>query len=149
MAVNEGTVDAPPDVVFAVLLDPYCYEHWVVGNRYVRGVDPDWPAPRSQFHHNVGFGPFNTSDSTMAIEVEPPRRLVLEARALPVGVARVEITIEPLDGGRSRVRLVETPVRGPMARIHNPAQDLLIRLRNVECLRRLRHLAEDRVRTAA
>jgi hypothetical protein len=33
-------------------------------------------------------------DTTVAIEIEPGQRLVLEARGWPVGKARVEITVD-------------------------------------------------------
>ena len=144
MAIRETTVDAPAQAVFDVLLDPDAYEHWVVGNRAVRAVDADWPRVGSRFHHNVGLGPLNTSDSTTIVELDAPRRLVLRARAMPVGVARVEVTVDPAGDGRSRLRLAERPVEGPMARVHNPVFDLVIGLRNDECLRRLRRLAEQR-----
>ena len=88
MARNSTTVNAPPQIVFDVLADPCAYEHWVVGNKAVRHFDDAWPAPGAEFHHTVGFGPVATKDKTTVVEAEPARRLVLEARAMPVGIAR-------------------------------------------------------------
>ena len=38
--------------------------------------------------------------------------------------------------------LVETPVKGPGARLHNPISEAVLRRRNVECLLRLAAMAE-------
>lgn len=149
MGTVSTEVNATPEAIFAVLLDPQCYEHWVVGNRCVRGVDEDWPAVGSRFHHNVGFGPINASDSTKIVERDDPRRLVLEARAWPVGVARVALELQPLPEGRTRLTLSERPIRGPVARFHNRLQDRLINLRNRECLRRIERLVHERAGAAA
>jgi hypothetical protein len=99
-------------------------------------VEGDWPAAGSRFFHTVGVGPIKTKDNTKVIEVEPGRRLVLEARARPAGVAKVIFTLHPVDGG-TEVEIEEYPVRGVAKAIHNPVQDGLIKLRNVETLRRL------------
>ena len=48
------------------------------------------------------------------------------------------------DGAGSRVDMREEPI-SPGARLtHNPAMDLLVKLRNAESLRRLAALCEDR-----
>ena len=148
MARNTTTVDVEARKVFDVLTDPYSYEHWVVGSRTVRGVDADWPKEGSRFHHNVGFGPINTSDNTKILEIDPPWRLVLEARARPAGVAKVVLTLEP-DGMKTKLTIEEAPIRGLAARLHNPLFDLLIKVRNVESLRRLKKLAEERQTTSS
>ena len=145
MARNSIVADVEPQRVFDVLLDPYTYEHWVVGNRTVRGVDANWPEEGSRFHHNVGMGPINTDDTTKVLEIDRPWRLVLEARARPAGVAKVALTLEPLDRStRTKITIQEEPIRGLAKAWHNPVFDALIKLRNVECLRRLKHLAEER-----
>ncbi len=136
MSKNHHTIDATPDEVFAVLADARTYEHWVVGCADIRAVDGDWPAVGSKFFHTVGVGPIKTKDNTAVVEVEPGRKLVLEARARPAGVAKVIFTLTPVDGG-TEVEIDEYPVRGVAKTIHNPIQDGLIKLRNVETLRRL------------
>lgn len=143
MSRNHITVNAAPRVVFDVLSDPRTYEHWVVGNKQVRDFDPAWPKPGTELHHNVGFGPVATKDKTVAVEAEEPRRLVLHARAMPVGVALVTLELQP-DGTGTRVTMEEHPVKGPLLKVWNPVLDRLTWLRNVESLRRLKHLAEDR-----
>jgi uncharacterized protein YndB with AHSA1/START domain len=136
MSTNRQTIDATPDEVFAVLADAHSYVHWVVGCDDIRAVEGEWPAAGSRFFHTVGVGPIKTKDNTKVIEVDPGRRLVLEARARPAGVAKVIFTLHPVDGG-TEVEIEEYPVRGVAKAIHNPVQDGLIKLRNVETLRRL------------
>jgi uncharacterized protein YndB with AHSA1/START domain len=140
MAKNSLTIDAPPAEVWAVLADARTYEHWVVGCDDIRAVEGDWPAVGSRFFHTVGVGPVKTKDNTVVVESEPNERLVLEARARPAGVARVIFTLEQVTGQASTgttVTIDEFPVKGVAKVIDNPIQDGLIRVRNVETLRRL------------
>lgn len=136
MATNRHTINATPEEIFAVLADAFSYEHWVVGCADIRAVEGDWPAVGSKFFHTVGLGPIKTNDSTEVVEVEPARRLVLAARARPAGVARVVFTLTPNTGG-TEVAIEEYPIRGAAKVIDNPVQDLLIKVRNSETLRRL------------
>lgn len=145
MAENRAHVDAPPETVFEVLRDPASYSIWVVGSKHIRGVDPDWPSPGSKLHHTVGWGPIEDHDSTEVLAIEPPRRLVLEARAWPFGTAEVEITLER-EGAGTALRISETPRQGPAARFDGRLMDLGIHLRNVVSLRRLCRWAEERHR---
>ena len=137
--VRETT--ASPERVFEVLSDPENYGHWVVGSRFIRGADPGFPATGTRFYHQVGFGPIRINDNTEVLESDPPRRLVLKAKARPAGVARVELDLVRLTGG-TKIVMREEPA-SPMSRLaHNPAADLLLHGRNVESLRRLAELAE-------
>jgi hypothetical protein len=75
------------------------------------------------------------------VHADAPNRLVLRARARPTGVARVQIDIAA-SGDGSEVTIIEVPIEGPPAALHNPLQDWLIDRRNREGLRRLKQLAE-------
>jgi uncharacterized protein YndB with AHSA1/START domain len=141
MARTSIHVSAPPEAVFAVLSDPYTYEHWVVGCKQIRGVEGAWPEQGSTFHHAVGIGPITVKDATTVVDVDAPYRLVLRARARPTGVARVQIAVDA-QGDGSEVTIAEVPIEGPPAVLHNPVQDWLIDRRNREALRRLKQLAE-------
>lgn len=143
MARNEIAVDATPEQVFAVLADPYCYADWVVGAKAVRAADPAWPQPGTLLHHKVGAGPVELRDNTKVLDCDPPWVLVLEARARPLGVAEVRIEVDA-DGEGSRVVLHEYVVRPLALRVLSPLVDLAIKARNVESLRRLKALAEQR-----
>jgi uncharacterized protein YndB with AHSA1/START domain len=142
MSLNEITVDAPPPAVWDVLADPPSYEEWVVGNKAVRDHDSNWPAPGSEFHHTVGFGPFAVKDKSVTLEAQAPRRLVMNVRVLPVGHGVVTFELQE-NGGATLVRMEEHGAGGPVKLLW-PVLDPLAKLRNAETLRRLKRLAENR-----
>lgn len=134
----------PPERVFAVLSDPRSYGHWVVGADTIRDADPSWPAEGSRFYHRVGMGPLKLNDHTEVLEVDPPRKLVLHARARPLGTAKVTLLLSP-QGDATRVTMREE-AGDPLSRLAiNPLTDWLVHHRNVESLRRLKGIAETRV----
>jgi uncharacterized protein YndB with AHSA1/START domain len=146
MSFNEITVEVPPQAVWDVLADPPSYEYWVVGNKEVRGYDPHWPAAGTEFRHTVGFGPARVKDTSVSLEAEALRRLVMRVRALPIGKGVVSFELEPIrSGSATLVRMGEQIDAGP-ARFIAPIIEPLTHLRNAESLRRLRRLAEDRYR---
>lgn len=144
MSLNEMTVDVPVPVVWGILADPPTYEEWVVGNKRVRRHDPHWPDPGAEFHHTVGVGPLAVKDKTVVLEAMPPRRLVMQVRALPVGVGIVTFELEEA-GSATTVRMRERADSGP-AKLLAPVLNRLVHLRNAETLRRLRRCAEARHR---
>ena len=129
--------------VFDVLRDGETYGDWVVGTRKTREVAPEWPAEGTAIHYTVGYRPVRKDGVTTSMAYEPDRRLALEAHAWPAGTAGIEISAEPR-GGDTMVSIDEAPLRGPAALVHNPVADLLIKVRNVETLRRLERLARRR-----
>lgn len=132
------TMKAAPEAVFAVLADPWTYPDWLVGCKEIRAVDDGWPAPGTRFHHRVGIvGPLTLEDHTKVLECEPGRRLLLEARARPAGVASVEFVLGDDDAGGTVLTLHEAPVRGVAARLHNPLLDALVKARNEKSLKGL------------
>jgi Polyketide cyclase / dehydrase and lipid transport len=139
-------IGASADEIFQVLADGWSYSSWVVGAAHTRDVDPEWPAVGSRLHHRVGPWPVSIDDRTRVVAMEPGRLLELDARAWPVGAARVRVTLEPLDADRTRVRMAEY-LTSPRAR-HLPRalQDLVLVPRNRECLARLDDLAVHRIR---
>jgi uncharacterized protein YndB with AHSA1/START domain len=144
MAINHTQLNVPPERVFAVLADPNAYGDWVVGSDTIRDADANWPAAGSRFYHRVGVGPFKVNDHTEVVEVDPSRKLVLHARARPVGTALVTMLLEPRDGG-TWVTMRET-AGDALSRIGiNPLTDWLVHLRNNESLRRLQRIAETGV----
>ena len=144
MARTETLTTATPQDVWDVLMDPESYGHWVVGSSHIRDADPDWPRVGSRFHHSVGMRPLTLSDHTIVLEIDPPRRLVLKAKARPLGTARVEMRLHP-SGGGTQIVMLEDP-GDPISKLlfGNPLAHRLLRWRNVESLRRLRRLAEER-----
>jgi Polyketide cyclase / dehydrase and lipid transport len=129
--------------IFAVLRDGWIYPVWVVGASRMRDVDNGWPAPGTKLHHSFGIWPLVIDDTTEVLEIEPDRRLVLEARGWPVGKARVEITVQP-DGDDSLVSIAEDVTEGPARLVPEPIRLAGMDVRNRESLRRLAYLAENR-----
>jgi uncharacterized protein YndB with AHSA1/START domain len=143
VARNETHIDASPERVFAVLADWRAYGEWIVGTRAIRGADPEFPAAGTRFHHRVGVGPLTLDDDTTVVEVDPPRKLVLRARARPLGTAIVELLLEEERTG-TRLVLREDPGDALTALLFQPLTHLLVRNRNHTALRRLKELCETR-----
>jgi uncharacterized protein YndB with AHSA1/START domain len=143
MALVHRDFNVPPEVAFQVFEDGWLYALWVVGTSHIRDVDDEWPAVGSHIYHAFGAWPFVVRDQTEVLENDAPHRLVLQARAWPAGQARIELTLEPRDGG-CRLYLDEYPVSGLGKALHNPLADKALHRRNVETLNRLAPLVEHR-----
>jgi hypothetical protein len=91
----------------------------------------------------VGIGPLKLNDNTEVLEVIEPVHLVLQARARPLGTARVILDLIDL-GDRTQVTMTEGPGDRFSRLLHNPVADFLLRRRNNEALRRLERLAVER-----
>lgn len=139
-------VEAPVDAVWAVLADGWQYATWVVGASRVRAVDAGWPGAGSRLHHSFGPWPAVISDATVSELDDAPHRLVLRARAWPVGAALVEIDVVPDGPGTCTVSISEDAVSGPGRLVPMTLRQSLILPRNREALRRLGYLAEGRHR---
>jgi NAD(P)-dependent dehydrogenase (short-subunit alcohol dehydrogenase family)/uncharacterized protein YndB with AHSA1/START domain len=142
MARNRVHIHAAPEEVFAVLADPERYPEWVVGADKVRGYDEEFPQVGSRFHHKVGPGPINIRDYSEVLEVDPPRRLVMKAKARPLGTATIALDLRESAGG-TEVRMQERAGdRLTSLVVSNPVADTALRLRNAEALSRLKRLVE-------
>ena len=86
------------------------YGYWVVGSKFIRDVDDDWPAVGSAFHHKVGVGPLTINDHSQIVEARRPRLFRLRVKGRPAGTAivTVEMNPRPADGG-TLVRFSENP----------------------------------------
>lgn len=135
--------DCPPDQVFAVLADGWLYPTWVVGASRMRDVDESWPAEGAKLHHSVGAWPALIDDTTSVLEWNPPTQMVLKARAWPAGSAIVRLTVEA-SGAGCLVTMEEDAVEGPARLLPKPLRSAAIRVRNVETLKRLAYIAENR-----
>ncbi len=138
MALNNVYVDAPPEAVYDVLGDPRHYANWVMGASATRRFEGRWPDRGSVLHHTQMLV---IRDTTQVLESERRVRLLLEARARPVVVSRVDIRVRPEPGG-TRVVLEEHVTGGMMAALPRRLADVLLHARNQESLRRLKCLAE-------
>ena len=124
--------------MFEVLSDPRLYGNWVVGASTTRRVDGRWPEVGSVLHHSQML---LIHDTTTVRECEPGRRIVLEARARPLVVADVTVTLEP-DGDGTRIVLEETVTGGLAGVLPGAVSDALIEFRNSEAVKRLKRLTE-------
>ncbi|HEX6152073.1 MAG TPA: SDR family NAD(P)-dependent oxidoreductase [Solirubrobacterales bacterium] len=142
MARNRVHIHATPEEVFAVLSDPENYPKWVVGADKIRDYDEEFPEVGSRFHHEVGPGPVNVRDHSEVLEVDAPRRLVLKAKARPLGTATIALDLEESEGG-TELLMEETPGdRLTSVFAGNPVADTALRVRNAEALSRLKRLVE-------
>lgn len=142
MARNRVHIDASPEEVFAVLSDACCYPKWVVGAAGVRDYDENFPAVGSRFHHKVGSWPLGVKDHTEVLELDPPRRIALKAKARPLGTATIEIEIEASAGGTGLTMEERPGDRLTTLVAGNPLADTALRVRNAEALTRLKRLVE-------
>jgi uncharacterized protein YndB with AHSA1/START domain len=151
MARGETFIAAPQQEVFELLADPRTYEDWVVGSRLIRAADENWPAPGAGFDHQVGVPPLVISDETVVLASDPPRCLEVHAKARPLPSALVRFELRPEasrgPGGRriegTRVTMIENFANPLLNLMAGPLGHGAMRLRNRECLRRLRALAEN------
>jgi uncharacterized protein YndB with AHSA1/START domain len=141
MATNSTQIAASPDEVFAALANPENYGDWVVGSDTIRDADPTWPRVGSRFHHRIGFGLVKVSDHTEVLDVDAPHRLVMLARARPLGTARITMLLVAREGG-TQVTMIEVAGDQLSALVFNRLTDPLVHLRNVESLRRLKRIVE-------
>jgi uncharacterized protein YndB with AHSA1/START domain len=141
MATNSRTFAASREAVWRVLIDGRAYASWVVGTSAIRDVDNHWPAVGSRLHYRVGRGRLRHDGDTEVLSVDEGKCLELEAHAWPLGTVRIELRLEEGPDDGCRVVMVEHPAQGSAAALHNPVGDALLKLRNVEALRRLDKLA--------
>jgi uncharacterized protein YndB with AHSA1/START domain len=141
MSVVRQTIDAPLEHVFSALRDPRTYPQWLIGAKEIRDIDDGWPEPGTRFHHRVGIvGPLTVADTTKSLEVDPPRRLVLEVRARPLGRGRVTFTLRPAGAG-TEVVIVERPI-GALSGLR-AFLDPMLTARNTASLQKLAGAIED------
>lgn len=141
MARNDTYIAAPPSRVYAVLSEPDGYGHWVVGSREIHTADGDWPAVGSKFEHTSGPPVLGPNDHTEVTDTVAPVMLELHARTGPYPSARVTLYLQP-EGEGTRVTMIEDPASPALNVLIGPLGHGLIKLRNVESLRRLKELAE-------
>jgi len=143
MSVNERIVNASPEAVWEVLSDGWLYPLWVVGATRMRDVDASWPAVGARLHHSVGTWPAVLDDDTEVLEVQPVKRLVLQARAWPTGEATVVLELTP-SGAGTKITMKEDATTGPGRLVPGPLRTPMLKWRNTEALRRLALVVEGR-----
>jgi uncharacterized protein YndB with AHSA1/START domain len=143
MSVNSRVIKTTPEQVWNVLSDGWLYPVWVVGATRMRDVDESWPQVGAKLHHSAGVWPLVVSDDTEVLECEPRSMLRLRARGSFLGEAEVVLTLSA-SGAHTLVEIREDAVSGPGTLVPEPLRDPMIKIRNVETLRRLAFIAEHR-----
>jgi len=145
MSVISRVIKSTPENVWNVLCDGWLYPVWVVGATRMRDVDEAWPEVGSKLHHSAGVWPLTISDDTEVLACEPGSMLRLRARGSFLGEAEVLLRLAP-SGAHTLVEIHEDPVAGPGTLVPQPVRAPIIKIRNVETLRRLAFIAEHRTR---
>jgi hypothetical protein len=143
MSTNRRLVKASVDEVWKVLADGWLYPLFVVGATRMRDVDDHWPEVGAELHHSVGVWPVMLDDTTTVVDAERPSMLRLRARAWPGGEAEVVFRLHP-QGSETEVEIQEDAVSGPGRLVPKPLRNPPLAWRNVETLRRLAFIAENR-----
>jgi uncharacterized protein YndB with AHSA1/START domain len=136
-------MSATPAKVWDVLSDGWLYPVWVVGASRMREVDDHWPQVGSRLHHSVGLWPALMDDNTEVLQATPKSLLQLRARAWPSGEAQVTMRLRA-QGSQCEVTIEEDAVKGPGVLVPKPLRDVPLAWRNIETLRRLAYIAENR-----
>ncbi len=143
MSRNTRTVHATREQVWEVLSDGWLYPLWVVGASRMREVDDAWPAVGAELHHSVGVWPALLDDTTQVLEARPLSLLRLRARGWPAGEAEVVIHLDEAPDGTT-LTIEEDVVSGPGKLVPSPLRQPPLAWRNVETLRRLAFVVENR-----
>lgn len=143
MSTTTRLMKASVDQVWEVLCDGWLFPLWVVGSSRMREVDDTWPAVGSRLHHSVGTWPLLLDDNTEVLACDPRSQLKLRARAWPAGEAEVVVHLRPR-GADTEIVIEEQAVSGPGGLTPKLLQDPLLNWRNVETLRRLAFVVENR-----
>lgn len=147
MAYTSRTINAPIEVVWDILIDPYTYPDWLIGAEAIRDLDDAWPAIGSRFHHRVGIGWLSIPDHSEVVDVIEPELLRLAVRARPF-VSAVATFRLVRDGNFTVVAIEEEPSVNVIGTIVRPLMDPMIHVRNHRSLRRLDHLLTRGMRAA-
>ncbi|MFF1273224.1 SRPBCC family protein [Streptomyces marokkonensis] len=141
MAVRHRLIKASPRSVWTVLEDGTRYAEWVVGTSSSEPVRGHWPELGSAIAYEVRFGPVRLSNETVVRRCAPGEALELEAKAGPLGTARIALEVRPW-GDHCLVIVDEHPLRGAGGKLHNVAVEGLIQVRHRAMLARLARICE-------
>ncbi|MFD7702061.1 SRPBCC family protein [Streptomyces caelestis] len=141
MAVRHHLVRTSPQSVWAVLEDGTRYADWVVGTSSSKPVRGHWPQLGSAIGYEVRFGPLSLSNETVVRRCLPGEMLELEAKAGPLGTARIAIELRSW-GDHCLVIVDEHPLKGAGGTVHNAAVEALIQIRHRTMLARLARICE-------
>ncbi|MFI7382850.1 SRPBCC family protein [Streptomyces sp. NPDC049813] len=142
MARRHRMVKASPAAVWAVLSDGSRYADWVVGTASSRPVSGEWPKVGAAIEYEVQLGPVHLTNETVVRHCEEGTLLELEAKAGPLGTARISLRLRPW-GDHCLVMVDEHPLHGAAGTLHNFGVEAVIQLRHRAMLARLARVCEE------
>jgi carbon monoxide dehydrogenase subunit G len=98
----EVEVDAPPDRVWEVVSDPRNLKTWDRHIIAVTGVPEDGLKVGTSYETEIRFMGVRTHVAAEVLEIDPPRYAKIRLHGLLD--ATVETWVEPIDGGRTKLR---------------------------------------------
>ncbi|MFD4632392.1 SRPBCC family protein [Streptomyces sp. NPDC058284] len=141
MALRHRLIRVSPATVWTVLSDGGKYAEWVVGTASSRPLRGQWPAVGAAIEYEVRLGPIRATNETVVRRCEEGTVLELEAKAGPLGTARIAIDVRPW-GEDTLVKVDEHPLHGAAGALHNTGVEALIQLRHRAMLARLARVCE-------
>ncbi|WP_409239900.1 SRPBCC family protein [Streptomyces sp. PA5.6] len=141
MARRHRLITVSPATVWSVLADGSRYAQWVVGTASSTPVRGHWPQVGAALRYEVRLGPLRATNETVVRRCEEGTVLELEAKAGPLGTARIALEVRPW-GEHSLVTVDEHPLRGAAGALHNTAVEALIQIRHRAMLARLAKVCE-------
>ncbi|MEU6387870.1 SRPBCC family protein [Streptomyces sp. NPDC046939] len=142
MARRHRMIKASPAAVWAVLADGSRYADWVVGTSSSEPVHGQWPEVGASLRYEVSLGPVHLTNETVVRYCEEGSLLELEAKAGPLGTARISLQLRPW-GEHCLVTVDEHPLNGAAGALHNFGVEAVIQLRHRAMLARLERVCED------
>jgi uncharacterized protein YndB with AHSA1/START domain len=143
--VTSIDIDAPPERVWALAMDPNCLSEWVTIHRRLHGHD-DGPARKGYaMEQTLHLRGVNFKVHWELVECEELRHAEWHGRGPARSHAETEYRLTPIDGGRTRFdyRNVFTAPLGPLGRVASRALVGGLPRREADAsLRKLKKLAE-------
>jgi uncharacterized protein YndB with AHSA1/START domain len=138
-------IDAPPERVWALAMDPNCLSEWVTIHRRLHGHD-DGPARKGYaMEQTLHLRGMNFKVHWELVACDEDRHAEWHGRGPARSHAETEYRLTPIDGGRTRFdyRNVFTAPLGPLGRVASRALVGGLPRREADAsLRKLKKLAE-------
>ncbi|WP_372348448.1 SRPBCC family protein [Streptomyces sp. KL116D] len=141
MARRHRMIKASTSTVWDVLCDGNRYADWVVGTSSSRPVSGTWPEVGAILEYRISLGPARLTNETVVRHCEQGTLLELEAKAGPLGTARISLDLRPW-GEHCLVTVDEHPLHGAAGALHNVGVEAVIQLRHRSMLARLARVCE-------
>ncbi|MFI1683079.1 SRPBCC family protein [Streptomyces sp. NPDC020607] len=142
MARRHRLITVSPATVWSVLADGSRYAQWVVGTASSQPVRGHWPQVGAALEYEVRLGPLRATNETVVRRCQEGTILELEAKAGPLGTARIALEVRPW-GEHCLVTVDEHPLRGAAGALHNTLVEALVQVRHRAMLARLARVCEN------